>query len=128
MTEAPCNDPGSASASGICDNDASFMSYEDTDTSFVSEVSSMYLPTPEKRAKQSLTAISIPKKLRFVDLTSLQNFINQVNEIRRCTTPGCDGTEVKSIGLGGAISIYYACNGCVMQNLNHHQNFLGLEE
>ena len=116
-TEAPSNDPESASAAGICDNDASFMSYEDTDTSFVSEVSSLYLPTPEKRAKQSLTAVSVPKKLCFVDITSLQSFINQINEIRRCTTPGCGGkivpTEVKSIGLGGAISVFYACNGCV---------------
>ena len=110
ITEAP---PGSPSASGIYDNDASFVSCEDTDTSFVSEVSSLFLPTPEKRAKQSLTAVSIPKKLCFVDITSLQNFINQVNEIRRCATPGCDGTEVKTIGLGGAISIFYACNGCV---------------
>ena len=60
ITEAP---PGSPSASGIYDNDASFVSCEDTDTSFVSEVSSLFLPTPEKRAKQSLTAVSIPKKL-----------------------------------------------------------------
>ena len=63
--------------------------------------------------------MSIPKKLCFVDVTCPQNFIDQVNEIRRCTTPGCDGkivpTEVKSLGLGGAISIYYACNGCVMK-------------
>ena len=58
------------------------MSCEDTDTSFVSEVSSLFLPTPEKRAKQSLTAVSIPKKLCLVDITSLQNFINLVNEIK----------------------------------------------
>ena len=56
MTEA---DPGSASASGTCDNDAS---YED---SFVSEVSSLYLSTPEKRAKQSLTAVYIPQETLF---------------------------------------------------------------
>ena len=133
-SEDLCNDPEPATASGIC-NDASFISYEDTDTSFVSEVSSLYLPTPEKMVKDSLTPVSIPKKLCFVDIKSLQNFINQINDIRSCTTPGCDGnivpTEVKSIGLGGAISIFYACNGCViknLQNLNHHLNFLGLEE
>ena len=65
----------------------------DVDTSFVSKVSSgsLYLPTPQKLAKQSLPIVPMPKKFYFIDLTSLSNFIEQLNQIRKCTTPGCDG-------------------------------------
>ena len=43
----------------------------DADTSFVSEVSSdsLYLPTPQKLAKQSLPVVPMPKRICFVDLT-----------------------------------------------------------
>ena len=93
----------------------------DVDTSFVSEVSSgsLYLPTPQKLAKQSLPIVPMPKKICFMDLTSLDNFIEQLNQIRKCTTPGCDGKivpmSIESIGLGGAINIRYTCSGCVMK-------------
>ena len=68
----------------------------DADTSFVSEVSSdsLYLPTPQKLAKQSLPVVPMPKKICFVDLTSLGNFIEQLNRIRKCATPGCNGNIV----------------------------------
>ena len=64
----------------------------DIDTSFVSEVSSgsLYLPTPQKLAKQNLPVVPMPKNICFMDLTSLGNFIEQLNQIRKCTTPGCD--------------------------------------
>ena len=52
-------------------------------------------------------------------MTSLGNFIEQLNRIRKCTTPGCDGkivpTSIESIGLGGSINICYTCSGCVMK-------------
>ena len=42
-----------------------------------------------------------------------------MNQIRCCATPGCKGAlcpiHVKSLGLGGALSITYACNGCASQ-------------
>ena len=37
-----------------------------------------------------------------------------------CVTPGCNGRlvpiDIKSTGLGGAISMKYTCNGCVEQH------------
>ena len=61
----------------------------------------------------------MPKKICFVDLTSLGNFNEQLNLIRKCTTPGCNGNivpmSVKGVGLGGAITIHYTCSGCVMK-------------
>ena len=54
-----------------------------------------------------------------MDLKQVNKFIKQVNQIRCCATPGCKGTlcriHVTILGLGGALSITYACNGCVSQ-------------
>ena len=54
-----------------------------------------------------------------MDLKQLGEFIKQVNQICCCTTPGCKGAlspvDVRSVGLGGALSISYACNGCASQ-------------
>ena len=51
-----------------------------------------------------------------MDLNQFDKFIQQVNEIRCCTTPGCKGAltpvYVKSVGLGGSVSISCTCNGC----------------
>lgn len=65
---------------------------------------SLYLPTPQKLAKQGLSIVPMPKKFCFMDLTSLGNFIEQLNQIRKRTTPGCNGKivpmSIESIGLG----------------------------
>ena len=54
-----------------------------------------------------------------MDLTQLDKFMKQLNQMRNCATPGCKGeltpVHVKSAGLGGAVSIGYTCNGCVSQ-------------
>ena len=51
-----------------------------------------------------------------MDLVQLDKFIEQLNHIRSCITPGCTGVlapvKVSSIGLGGAVFIKYKCNGC----------------
>lgn len=59
----------------------------------------------------------ISLKVCFMDLSQLDMFMKQVNEIHACTTPVCKGIlvreHVRYTGLGGAISIKYVCNGCV---------------
>ena len=49
----------------------------------------------------------------------MDKFIKQVNQICCHATPSCKGTlspiNVKSKGLGGAVSITYASNGCASQ-------------
>ena len=61
----------------------------------------------------------VPSKVCFMDLTQLDKFMKQLNQVRKCATPGCQGSltpvHVKSVGLGGAITIGYTCNGCVSQ-------------
>lgn len=58
-----------------------------------------------------------------MDLSSLDKFINDINVIRSCDTPGCRGkliptTSFKTIGRGtGAISVYYTCDGCVAKHV-----------
>lgn len=51
-----------------------------------------------------------------MNLFQLDRFMEQVNSIRSCITPGCNGklipVHVRSTGLGGALSISYTCSGC----------------
>ena len=80
---------------------------------------SLYIPTPQRKVRKSIESTSIiPSSISFMDLKQLNKFIKQVNQIR-CATPGCKGAlcpiHVKSRGLGGALSITYACNGCASQ-------------
>ena len=109
MSSSGQPDPEATGIYSQCDLDSSFLSVVSSD--------SIYLPSPRKSVKANLPDVSIPKRICFVDLSSLDDFIQQINSIRRCITPGCNGRlvpiEVKSIGLGGAISIKYICNGCV---------------
>ena len=65
--------------------------------------------------------VDVPLKLCFMDLTQLNKFMKQLNQICSCTTPGCKGeltsVHVKSAELGGAVSIGYTRNGCVGQRV-----------
>ena len=81
---------------------------------------SLYVPTPQRKVIERIENTSIiPLSICFMDLKQLNKFIKQVNQIRCCATPGCKGAlcpiHVKSLGLGGALSITYACNGCASQ-------------
>ena len=78
---------------------------------------SLYLPTPERMVRDSRNNPAIvPSNVCFMDLTQLDKFMKQVNEMRVCATLGCKGkltpVRVKSVGQGGAVSISYVCNGC----------------
>ena len=81
---------------------------------------SLYIPTPQRKVRERIANASIiPSNICFMDLKQLDKFIKRVNQIRGCATPGCKGAlcpiHVKSLGLGGALSITYACNGCANQ-------------
>ena len=100
------------------------MSDEETDSLNVtleSHDDSMYVPTPQRKVRKSIKdiAIIVPSNICFMNLNQLDKFIKQLNQIRCCTTPGCKGAlrpvYVRSVGLGGAVSISYACNGCASQ-------------
>ena len=74
---------------------------------------SLYIPTPQRKVRKRIKNTSIvPLNICFMDLNQLDKFIKQVNQIRCCATPGCKGAlspiNVKSEGLGGAVSITYA--------------------
>ena len=77
---------------------------------------SLYIPTPirEKKARP----IDLPNKLGFIALPQLGKFLEMMNEVRGCKTPGCKGNlvpvHVHSQGLGGTFSITCCCDGCAM--------------
>ena len=95
------------------------------DSSFTSvcTTESLYVPTPQKRIRDNFPIIPIPNKMCFFELKQLDIFIQQLNSIRCCSTRGCTGvlipSTIKSIGLGGAVSIFFTCNGCFL----HHAHF-----
>ena len=102
----------------------------ENDTSFDSEVSSL---TPQMKGKQNFPVVPVKKNICFIDIQYLQRFIEQINQIRVCATPDCGGkivpTQIKSIGLGGAITIHYACDGCVTKfaQLEASPNYDGID-
>ena len=95
------------------------LSVDDLDTSS----QSLYIPTPTKVLWEDLVCVEvpIPDKMCFLELKQLESFVELVNSVRRCVTPGCSGalvpSAVKSIGLGGAISITFSCNRCLMHHI-----------
>ena len=61
----------------------------EVDVSFVSQSAddSLYLSTPERMVKDSIRGIAIvPKKVCFVDLTQLDKFMKQLNQMHNCHT------------------------------------------
>ena len=76
---------------------------------------SLYVPTPERSLKKQ-NPIVIPEKIIVVSLKQLNVFVEAINSIRCCVTPGCNGilvpVSLQSKGLGGTVNISYVCNGC----------------
>ena len=58
--------------------------------------------------------------MAFMDLAEHEKFMSVVNSVRGCKTPNCTGklfpVELKSVGLGGSLSITYGCDGCQLQS------------
>ena len=58
--------------------------------------------------------------MAFMDLAEHEKFMPVVNSVRGCKTPNCTGklfpVELKSVGLGGSLSITYGCDGCQLQS------------
>ena len=58
----------------------------------------------------------IPNRVGFVKLSQIGVFVDSINKIRGCKTPGCDGNlvpvAVKSTGMGGGLSVWFGCDGC----------------
>ena len=83
----------------------------------VSELNdSLCVPTPERRLKIKLKRVESRK----VALAEHEKFMSVVNSVRGCKTPNCTGklipVELKSVGLGGSLSITYVCDGCQLQS------------
>ena len=88
--------------------ESSFVSIEDTD--------SLYVPTPQRILAKNIKPITVPKKNFVGSLPELDKFVQMINNFRNCVTPCCKGQLVPvsfhTKGLGGAVKIHYACDGC----------------
>ena len=67
-------------------------------------------------------SVVIPNRVVFVKLSQISVFVESINNIRGCKTPGCDGNlvpvAVKSTGMGGGLSVCFGCDGCKGHCLN----------
>ena len=96
---------------------------EDENSLQVSQTSSSsYLPIPVKKQQIALVEPVNLGMNMFVCLTSqVAAFIEQLNQNMQCRTIGCNGMYVPiravTDGLGGAMKIIIACNGCKMRSL-----------
>ena len=89
--------------------DVSFTTDEDPkDESFVieSDDGSSHPPITSPsftRCSRTIQAVSVPQKVCFMDLTQLDKFIKQLNNMRMCATQGCKGEltpiKVSTFGL-----------------------------
>ena len=80
---------------------------------------SLYMPTPERRVQVVVSKASpchMPNEVCFMELRQLNKFIEEINCCVSCKTRGCEGNlvpvHVNSGGLGGSITVKYACSGC----------------
>ena len=77
-------------------------------------------PPPQKRIRDNFPIIPISNKVCFLELKQLDSFVQQLNTVRSCLTPGCKGVlaplTVKNTGLGSAVSICFSCNDCFLQH------------
>ena len=96
--------------------------FSDLDVSFVSN-QSIYIPTPQKTLWAHRVSLEVPisDSVCFLELKQLNTFVQLLNASRLCMTPGSSGilipSSVKMSGLGGAISITFSCNGCLMHHI-----------
>ena len=103
--------------------------FSDLDVSFDSS-RSIYIPTPQRNlwANRISLSVPIPDRVCFVELKQLDSFVQQINSCRHCVTPGCSGdlvpSSVKTIGLGGAVSITFSCNAMVVLCNTFHSKVL----
>ena len=117
---------GSEESSGECGNSEFYESeFWESETgegweseSKTSDVGSLYIPTPERPSVMA-SPIDLPNVLGFIELPQLGKFLEVVNKIRSCTTPGCKGhlapVGVKCQGLGGGLAVSYSCDGCALK-------------
>ena len=58
----------------------------------------------------------LPNRIAVVSISQLSKFVETINQIRSCVTPGCIGVlapiSVDLDRLGGTVNISYICNGC----------------
>ena len=85
-----------------------------------SDTDSEYVPTPERPVTLKVSRTDLPNEVAFMEVYQQEKFVESINKIRRCITPHCVGelipVKVKSSGLGGAISISYACSVCAVKS------------
>ena len=85
-----------------------------------SDTDSEYVPTPERPVTLKVSRTDLPNEVAFMEVYQQEKFVESINKIQRCITPHCVGelipVKVKSSGLGGAISISYACSVCAVKS------------
>ena len=82
----------------------------------VSDTDSDDVPTPERPVAIKVSRTDLPNEVTIMEVSQLEKFVESINKVRRFVTPHCVGelipVKFNSSGLGGAISLSYACSVC----------------
>ena len=83
----------------------------------VSDTDSDDVPTPERPVAIKVSRTDLPNEVTIREVSQLEKFVESLNKVRRFVTPHCVGELIpvkfiNSSGLGGAISLSYACSMC----------------
>ena len=62
----------------------------------------------------------IPNRVGFVKLSQIGVFVDSINKIRGCKTPGCDGNLVPVAVK--SLSVWFGCDGCKVKSFTRYEN------
>ena len=90
----------------------------DSDDVSLSGSDSSWVLSPEQLARH-VSPVTCRDRVAVMEMADIERSMTAVSKIRGCKTPGCEGSlvpvQVKSTGLGGALCISFACDGCSKQ-------------
>ena len=85
--------------------------------------------TEKRKDAKRLTGIEIEDGFFIGRLTQFEEFLEAINEQRKCATSGCDGkilpVEQHTKGLGGAVDLMFRCSDCKSKLEFHSSSRIG---
>ena len=103
----------------VLSSDNETVSTDSNDVSLSGSDSSWVL-SPEQLARH-VSPVPCRDRVAVMEMADIERLMTAVSKIRGCKTPGCEGSlvpvQVKSTGLGGALCISFACDGCSKQRV-----------
>ena len=103
----------------------------DSDDVSLSGSDSSWVLSPEQLARH-MSPVTCRDRVAVMEMADIERLMTAVSKIRGCKTRGCEGSlvpvQVKSTGLGGALCISFACDGCSKQHVTLRPSEFSLKQ